>query len=176
MERTVRAGPRNALLIAAYLAAIVVANLIVAAYGQKALVWTAVVLIPFDLFSRDLLHEAWHGRQLRLKMAALVAAGSLLSFALSFAAWRVALASCLSFALAATTDTLVYSLMAARSRRARMIVSNSASAVVDSIAFPLVAFGALSLALSAAQALMKVGGGFAWVGLYFALKRARSKA
>lgn len=166
MERTVLAGFASWLLIASYLGAIVVSNLLVAAYGQPALVLTALVLIPFDLFSRDLLHERWHSSRLAMRMGALVAAGSVLSFALNNSSWRVSIASCVAFGLAATCDTVIYELLSHRSKRYRMTTSNTVSAIVDSVVFPLIAFGGLSWWLSASQAALKVAGGIAWVTAY----------
>src|SRR5688572_22945960 len=87
-------------IVAAYLGAAVVANLVVGAYGPSALYISAFLLIPFDLCARDLLHERWEGRGLRWKMTALVFWGSLLSALAQPSASRVALASALSFALA----------------------------------------------------------------------------
>jgi len=166
MERTVLAGLGSWLLIASYLGAIVAANLLVAEYGQPALVLTALVLIPFDLFSRDLLHERWHSRRLALRMGALVAAGSFLSFVVNSSSWRVSVASCVAFGLAATCDTVIYALLSHRAKKERMVVSNTLSAIVDSLAFPLIAFGGLSWWLSASQATLKVAGGIAWVAAY----------
>ena len=64
------------LLIGAYLAAIVAANLSVATFGPAVSVANAFVFIALDLSSRDRLHEAWTGRGLAWRMAALIASGS----------------------------------------------------------------------------------------------------
>ena len=66
-------------MIALYLLAVVIANLVVAHYGQPALPFTAFLLVPLDLVTRDVLHHEWKHDRLWPKMTALIAAGSLLA-------------------------------------------------------------------------------------------------
>src|SRR5690242_264188 len=94
-----------------YLAAIVAANLTVAWFGPSVVIVNAFVFIALDLTSRDRLHEAWHGRGLEWKMAALIASGSLLSWLIDGAAGPIALASFVAFAVSAALDTLIYTLL-----------------------------------------------------------------
>jgi hypothetical protein len=61
------------LLIVLYLAAIVAANLSVAAGGPKAAILNALLFIGLDLTMRDLLHDRWRGRRLWVRMAAQIA-------------------------------------------------------------------------------------------------------
>lgn len=152
-------------LIAAYLFAAVTANLLVAAFGQSALIVTSVFLIPFDLVARDVLHERWHD-DLALRMALLIAAGSMLSAIANISAWRVALASFVSFAFAGASDHIVYAECRGLRKLDKMTLSNAVSASVDSLVFPLVAFGSIDLWLSLAQAAAKVAGGIAWTALF----------
>jgi queuosine precursor transporter len=168
-----RANLRVPALVAAYLGAAVAANLGVAAYGAAALPVSAFLLIPFDLCSRDLLHERWEGRRLKARMAALIAAGSLLSFVAQPSAGQVALASALSFAATATADALVYSAARHLGRGARMNLSNACSAALDSLVFPLVAFEATTAALSGSQAGAKFVGGLFWSWVFLAALRRR---
>jgi uncharacterized PurR-regulated membrane protein YhhQ (DUF165 family) len=161
------------LLVAAYLGAAVAANLVVSAYGPAALPVSAFLLIPFDLCARDLLHERWEGRGLAWKMAALVFWGSMFSAMAAPAAARVALASALSFACAGLADALAYRLLRSWPRSARMNLSNVCSAAVDSVAFPLLAFGATTFWLSAGQAGTKVSGGYLWTWAFLAVIRRR---
>jgi queuosine precursor transporter len=162
-------------LVAAYFGAAVAANLAVSVYGPTALPVSAFLLIPFDLCARDVLHERWEGRGLGWKMAALVFWGSLLSAAASPAASRVAVASVLSFAVAGCVDALAYQLLASWPRSARMNLSNVCSAAVDSVAFPLLAFGGTTWALSSGQAGTKVAGGYLWTWLFLAALRRRRR-
>lgn len=146
-----------------FLAAIVTANLLVQAYGQPALVVTSTVLIPFDLVTRDVLHERWRSSYLALRMAALIAAGSVLTAIVTAGgASRVAVASTVAFATAATVNAVAYWALDRRKRLVKMNVSNAAAAVADSVVFPLVAFGAADPFLSALQASGKFFGGLFW--------------
>lgn len=127
--------------ITLYLTAIIAANLSVTLFGPGAAIINAFVLISLDLTTRDALHEAWQGKALWPKMLALIAAGSLLSYALNTNAGPIALASFLAFLGAGLADTLTYTLLGSRSRLVKMNGSNLISAAVDSTIFPLLAFG-----------------------------------
>lgn len=78
------------LVVALYLAAVVAANLIVTIWGPSVSVLTAFALIGLNITARDRLHDAWEGRGLRWKMAALIAAGGALSWLLNRDAGRIA--------------------------------------------------------------------------------------
>jgi queuosine precursor transporter len=149
-------------MVAMYLAAIVAANLLVAWFGPAMSIINAFLFIGLDLTSRDRLHDAWHGRGLVWKMAALIAVGSLLSWLLNRDAGQIALASFLAFAAAAIVDTLAYHLLRNRPWWQRVNGSNIASAAVDSLIFPTVAFGALLPAIVLGQFAAKVLGGMVW--------------
>ena len=158
-----RASLGSSIAVALFLCAIVAANTAVATYGQAALVFTAWVVIPFDMLTRDLLHERWRNDRLALRMGGLVLVGGAITILLNHSSWRIALGSCLAFALAMTVNSLVFEHLLDRSTRfGRMTASNAAAAVVDSIAFPLIAFLAIDPVLSAAQAISKTLGGVAW--------------
>lgn len=158
-----------------YLVAIVAANLLTAWLGPTMAVVNALLFISLDLTARDYLHDAWHGRGLWRKMAALIAVGSALSFALSLLlaplfgqsitsmTLRIGLASFVAFALAGAADALSYHALGSKARLLRVNGSNLASAVVDSIVFPALAFGfPLLFGVMAGQFVAKVGGGFVW--------------
>lgn len=154
---------KNILLVCSYLAAIVAANLSIVYFGPQAAIWNALVFIGLDLMARDSLHEAWHGRQLWLKMAALIAAGSLLSYWLNRESGQVALASCTAFLLAGIADALVFSRLYHRGWFIRVNGSNVAGAALDSVAFPLLAFGwPPMIAVMIGQFAAKVIGGYLW--------------
>lgn len=150
------------LIVAAYLLAIVTANLAVATYGPAALALTAWVLIPFDMTAKDALQERWTGNGLVLKLGGLILTGSLLSAALNLDAGRVALASFCAFGMGSALDAVVFHLLRGRPRLQRVNASNIASAVTDSILFQLVAFGGVDLAVFASQSLSKLVGGAVW--------------
>lgn len=158
-------------LVGLYLAAIVVANLTVAAFGPSVAVINAFMLISLDLTARDRLHELWHGRQLWLKMALLIAAGSVLSWLLNRAAGRIALASFAAFAVSETADALVYSRLEHRAWSVKVNGSNLASAALDSLIFPALAFGMFLPWIVIGQFAAKVGGGAIWSVLLLPLRR-----
>lgn len=145
-----------------YLAAIVLANLTVAAFGPNMTIVNAFLFIGLDLTARDRLHDTWRGHYLLPKMAGLIAAGSLLSWLLNRNAGQIALASFVAFAAAATVDALVYHLLGRYPRWLRINGSNIPSALVDSILFPTLAFGAFLWPIVLGQFLAKTLGGFLW--------------
>jgi queuosine precursor transporter len=170
-----RANPasRRTMIVAAYVAAAVAANLLIAAFGPGAAPIVAFFLIGMDLSLRDYLHERWAGRGLVVKMGALIAAAGLISYALNPASGIIAIASVAAFCAAAVVDGIVYQAMAGRRFLARANASNVGGALVDSILFPTIAFGAFLPMIVALQFAMKVGGGLLWsLILQRVLKRA----
>lgn len=155
------------LLIVFYLAAIVAANLSVAAFGPGITILNAFLFIAFDLTTRDALHERWQGRNLWLKMLALIGAGSLLSAALNANAGSIALASFVAFLAAGIVDTAMYTLLGDHERLVKVNGSNVVSAAVDSFLFPVIAFGAFMPGIFIGQWLAKVAGGFVWSWVMF---------
>ena len=97
------------------------------------------------------------------KMAMLIAAGSVLSWVLNRNAGPIALASFVAFAAAASVDAAVYHKLLHMPKWARVNGSNIPAALVDSIVFPVIAFGWPPLLwLIVGQFLAKVVGGFVW--------------
>jgi uncharacterized PurR-regulated membrane protein YhhQ (DUF165 family) len=150
-------------LILIYLAAIVTANLLVAAFGPSVVTFNAFALIGLDLIARDALHERWHGRNLKRNMFLLVLSGSALSALFSLDALRVAVASFVAFSCTGFVDTLAYSLLHDRARWVKMNGSNIPASAVDSVIFIALVFGfplmwdVILLAIAA-----KIAGGFVW--------------
>ncbi|HRQ42259.1 MAG TPA: VUT family protein [Chloroflexota bacterium] len=145
-----------------YLVTIVLANLSVVAFGPSMVIVNAFLFIGLDLTARDHLHDTWRGNKLVLKMIALIATGSILSWLLNRNAGQIALASFVAFATAATVDAIVYHLLGKYPRWLRINGSNIPSALVDSLVFPTLAFGAFLPVIVLGQFLAKVLGGFAW--------------
>lgn len=152
-----------------YLAAIVAANLTVAIWGPSMTIVNAFLFVALDLVARDKLHDQWHGRLLWPKMAALIATGSVLSWAINRDAGQIALASFVAFALAGAVDAGAYHLLRNRTWSQRVNGSNILSAAVDSIVFPQIAFGSFLPLIVLGQFIAKVAGGFLWS---FLLERA----
>ena len=145
-----------------YLSAIVLANLSVAQFGPSVAIINAFLFIGLDLTARDKLHDAWKGKRLFLKMASLIAAGSLLSWILNRNAGPIALASFVAFASAATVDALMYQALAKLPKWARINGSNIPAAAIDSLVFPTLAFGGILWPIVFGQFFAKVAGGFVW--------------
>ena len=143
--------------IAAYAAAMILANLSVAAFGPWVSPINAFVLIGLDLALRDWLHV-----RLRVwQMGVLIAGTGALTYALNPAAGMIAIASSAAFTAAAVVDWATF----ARLRGSWMFRangSNVAGAAVDSLVFPTLAFGALMPQIVPAQFAAKVAGGAVW--------------
>jgi queuosine precursor transporter len=159
-------------LIAAYLGAIVLANLTVAlspsAWRGSVVIVNAFLLIALDLTAGDALHEAWKGRGLLWRFALLILTGSSFSYALNSAAGPVALASCAAFGLSAVSDRLMYGALGRFGWYVKVNGSNLVSALVDSAVFlSLLAFSGLLpwsavAPLILGQWIAKVCGGLLW--------------
>lgn len=145
-----------------YLIAIVLANLTVVTFGPNMVIINAFLFIGLDLTARDRLHDAWRGNHLFVKMAALIATGSLLSWMLNHNAGRVALASFVAFAASATVDAIAYHVLGKYPRWLRINGSNIPSALVDSVIFPTLAFGQLLTPIVLGQFVAKTLGGLVW--------------
>lgn len=151
------------MIVILYLSAIVIANLLVAQFGPAVTIVNAFLFIGLDITARDALHERWQRRQLWLKMAILIGAGSILSAALNWQARNIALASFAAFAGSGLIDTLVYQLLHDRTMLVKINGSNLLSAAVDSVVFPALAFGfPLLPGIMAGQFVAKALGGFVW--------------
>jgi hypothetical protein len=76
---------------------------------------------------------------------------------------RIALASCVAFGAAATADAIVYHLRRKERWADRSNESNVAGAAVDSLIFPVIAFGTPILwALTFSLFCAKIAGGYLW--------------
>lgn len=159
-----------------YLAAIILANLSVALFGPGMTIVNAFLFIGLDLTARDRLHDAWRGNKLLPKMAALIAAGSILSYLLNRDAGQIALASFVAFAAAAAVDAVTYQALIRYPRWLRINGSNVPSALVDSLVFPTLAFGSFLPGIVAGQFAAKVLGGFLWSLLFRFLDRRSERA
>ncbi|MGS0891595.1 VUT family protein [Burkholderia stagnalis] len=155
-----------------YIAAVAAANLLVARFGPAATPIIAFLLIGLDLAIRDRLHLDWRGRALWARMFALIAAAGLASYALNPASREIALASLVAFSAAAVASALVFQLARRFPILARANGANVAGAAVDSIIFPLIAFGAVFPMIAALQFIAKVAGGALWS--WFVFRNART--
>lgn len=158
---------REIMYVLIYIAAVAVANLMVAHFGPAATPIIAFFLIGLDLAIRDRLHLDWRGRALWSRMLALIAAAGVVSYALNPAAKEIALASLVAFGSAAVASAIVFQLARRFPMLARANGANVAGAAVDSIVFPLIAFGAVFPTIAALQFVAKVAGGALWSWVVF---------
>jgi len=149
------------LCIGLYLAAAVAANFSVVLFGPISTPFNAFVLIALDLVTRDMLHERWH-RHLWRNMFLLILAGSVITYLLNADAVRIAVASTVAFLATGITDTVVYHALRRSPRMKRIVGSNAVSALVDSIVFPVIAFGGPIWWVTLGQWAAKVLGGYVW--------------
>lgn len=148
--------------IIVYIAAVVAANLSVATFGVASTPINAFLLIGLDLSLRDRLHTQWEGKHLALRMFALIAAASLISYALNPASGQIAFASMAAFAVSNMLDATVFQWLRGRGYLTRANASNSVGALADSVVFPTLAFGALMPQVIALQFAAKLLGGAVW--------------
>jgi queuosine precursor transporter len=143
-----------------YVAAMLLANLLVSKFGPAISPVLAFFLIGFDLSMRDWLHvqlRAW-------QMVGLIGVAGALTYLLNPAAGMIAVASAAAFTSASLVDWATF----ARLRGSwlfRANGSNVAGAAVDSLIFPTLAFGTLMPHIVLLQFVAKVAGGAIWAAL-----------
>lgn len=145
-------------MIAAYIAAMVTANLLVWWLGPWFSPINSFLLIGLDLTLRDVMHD----RLTRWQMLAVVLAGGVITWGLNPSAAKIALASAVAFTASACVDWLVYTLLRKKPWLVRSNGSNVAGAAVDSLLFPTLAFGTFMPHIVALQFGAKVAGGAVW--------------
>jgi uncharacterized PurR-regulated membrane protein YhhQ (DUF165 family) len=153
--------------ITAYAIAMTLANLSIAHFGPASIPFNAFALIGLDLALRDWLHV----RLARWQMLALIAASGLLTWVLNPAAGHIAAASAAAFMAAALADWLAFTALPG-SWLARSAGSNVAGAAVDSLVFPLLAFGVIAWPVVLPMFGAKVAGGLLWALLLSRTSRA----
>lgn len=145
------------LTLIVYAAAMVLANLTVAAFGPAVVPLNSFLLIGLDLTLRDFLQTRLRAAQMLL----LIVSTGVLTYLLNPAAGKIAVASAAAFTAAALVDWTVFTrLTGSWTRRANG--SNLAGAAVDSLLFPTLAFGVLLPHIVATQFVAKVAGGALW--------------
>lgn len=149
-----------------YIAAICAANFSVHLFGPVATPFNAFLLIGLDFVIRDKLHERIGVRKI---MLLIIIAGAI-SYAINPATDMIAIASVSAFALAALTDATVYQSLIRKPWLVKSNGSNVASSAVDSVVFPLIAFGAFMPWVVAGQFVAKVFGGAVWSWLLRGVK------
>lgn len=147
-----------------YAVAMIGANLSIAMFGPWVSPINSFFLIGLDLTLRDYLHMKINTWQ----MASLIAVTGIISYALNPASASIAIASSVSFILAALVDWCVFKNVTG-SWMHRSMISNIAGAGVDSLVFPTLAFGILMPQIVISQFIAKVSGATIWA--WFLKKR-----
>lgn len=171
-------GWTDILLVFVYVAAIITANGLVTEFGQAALPYTAVLLIPFDLVVRDLLQDRMQHRSawdIRLRMGLLIFGGSTISYLTTVGSFRVAAASFVAFSVTGVLDAITYQKMVAWGRLVRINLATLLAAITDSVVFVVIAFDTVEGGLVAWQVAAKVAGGLVWSLLLFRFFRRRAR-
>ena len=153
-----------------YLVAIVLANLTLLLFGPTASIFNAFILIGLDLSLRDKLHDQWYGKNLWLKMLALICGGSAITVALNWEALPIAIASATAFLASGIGDTLLYAKLRNYKFLIRSNGSNVAGSALDSVIFPTMAFGVFTPEIIIGQFVAKIGGGAVWSFILSKLK------
>ena len=141
-----------------YIAAICAANYSVHVFGPAITPVNAFLLIGLDFVIRDKLHEKIGV----IKMISLISIAGAISYTLNPATSMIAIASVSAFALSSTCDAAVYQALIRKSWPIKSNGSNVVAAGVDSLVFPLIAFGAFMPQVVIGQFLAKVCGGAVW--------------
>ena len=152
---------KTALAAVLYVAALCTANLLVYIFGPVWSIVNSFLLIGLDFILRDILHD----RIGFVRVTILAVFAGLLSFILNPAGGMIAVASSVSFIIAAIGDGSVYQLFMRRTWIIRSNASNVAAAAIDSIIFPIIAFGSLMPHIVIGQFVAKVVGGAMWSGV-----------
>lgn len=145
------------LAISIYTMAIILANLLVAKFGPSISPINAFFLIGLDLALRNWLAlrmQTW-------QMALMIVGTGLASYLINPATGLIAIASGVAFTAAALVDWLAFN-TAVGSWARRNFVGNTSGALVDSLLFPTIAFGALMPEIVALQFVAKILGGTLW--------------
>lgn len=150
-----------------YVAAMLLANLLVSKFGPSISPLLAFVLIGFDLSMRDWLHIRLRPWQ----MIGLIVIAGMLTYLLNPAAGMIAVASSVAFTSAALVDWVAFmKLRGAWLFRANG--SNVAGAAVDSLVFLALAPFPFSWLIAAQMFVAKLAGGAIWA---FLLSRIGNK-
>ncbi|MDU1573244.1 MAG: VUT family protein [Pantoea sp.] len=150
-----------------YVVAICAANLLVARYGPWVTPINAFFLVGLDMVLRDILHERY-GIMRSLFLSAIA---GIVSYAINPASGLIAIASMVAFIAAAFVNALVYQKLIDKPWLKKSNAGNVAAAAVDSVLFPLIAFGAFLPLIIGAQFVCKTVGGAIWSWLLRGVKK-----
>lgn len=145
------------MFILIYIVAVSLSNLLVAHYGAWITPVTAFVLIGLELVVRDLLHH----KLTKMQMIIVIFAAGVVSFLINHNALMIAVGSFVAVILSCTVDYAVYE-KTTGTKFKKSNTSNFFSSAVDSLVFPLIAFGSFMPIIVLAQWSAKFFGGLLW--------------
>lgn len=148
----------NLILSLTYLCGLVAANTAIGIFGPWVSPIGAFLFIGLDLTLRDVLH-------MRVGWASsfvLTLAASLVSYCVNPSSSAIAVASSVSFLVAGVVDLVVFKSLFHRGALPAVAGSNLSSSIIDSLVFPLLAFGVFMPGVTFMQMLAKVVGGMLW--------------
>lgn len=154
----------NFALAFVYLGGLVAANTAIGIFGPWVSPICAFMFIGLDLTLRDVIHMrvGWTAS------FALTVAASVMSYWVNPSSSAIAVASSVSFFVAGAVDLVVFRSLIHRGVLRAVAGSNILSATVDSLVFPLLAFGAFLPWVMILQMLAKIVGGVFW---FFMLRK-----
>ena len=155
--------------VAAYLIALVAANLLVKHFGPYGLWFSSAFLIPFDFICRCIFHETWKGAKLIFNLILLTIFSGIITFVLNEDALNIAAASFAGIVAVQIFAGLFYQALKKKSFLIKVNLSDFIAIVVDSIVFQLVAFSVINWQVTTGQILIKVLGGLLWFYIIFKL-------
>lgn len=145
------------MLILIYIFAISCSNLLAAHFGAWVTPITAFIFIGLELVVRDLLHH----KLTKLQMVLVIFVAGVTSFLINHNALMIAVGSFAAVVLSCAVDYAVYSKTIGTWFK-KSNTSNFFSSLVDSLVFPLIAFGAFMPLIILGQWAAKFFGGFLW--------------
>lgn len=144
---------RHLLLICSYIGLFALANLMVSWFGVWVTPFNALIIIAADMVIRDRIQFSMG---FAMSLYACFMAG-LVTVVIAPDAGMIALASCASVILAGVASAVTFKVRSGDFYR-KAYPANISAALVDSIAFPLIAFGSVMPGVTIAQFAAKVIG------------------
>lgn len=149
-----------------YIAAICAANFSADTFGAYVTPINAFFLIGLDMVIRDKLHE----RIGVMRMMGLITTAGIISYTLNPSISMIAIASVIAFVMSSIVDAATYQALIRKRWLVKSNISNVASSAVDSILFPVIAFGVFMPWVVVGQFIAKVLGGALWSWLLRGVK------
>lgn len=150
-----------------YLAALVLANLIVKHFGPTGIWFASFFLIPFDFVCRCIFHETWQGKKLIRNLFLITLVSSIITIILNTSAYRIAFASICSIIGVQVFAGVIYQIFKKKSYLLKVNFSDLIAVVVDSLIFQFIAFSVFDWHITIGQMLIKLAGGLFWYFIIF---------